>query len=468
MLLLLILFVVACGKKQVTTNDDFVTYNSVSFSPLIPSYSDVDCMNVDINEYRRLKLSFFVDLKNLFVFSDFSTLIDHKGRLQNPFSISETIFNYKETSYYQAYYNKQNEQWDIDKDSLYTIEGSHRAVKICSNKSYDSYSVENAALNSDFVIDRTFQQVIHSTIDLYLPRVSISITPLYAVRIEGNTPSGEVTSTQYQTDNAFYSSLENRITFLPQSKEGQEQNLFGGKALWDIPMVASHEYGHHIFHQLFPEASEGKTSLCFDNRVIKGKLIDKRENYFVREVGPQAVFGAINEGFADLIAYYALGDELFSLQGITCMEDNREVDKSYFSDGSKKDLSYKNVNNFFSRYRMNSAQTCFVPNYQDIHIMGAAIASLIYRQLSSLSIHGQQGLNIILRWIQNVRSDYLSDRTREPEEVFSRSIVLFTQTLFSIVGEDKKVMICDLLNTTYPESKYGVSSTVNPCGPRWW
>lgn len=469
LLMIALFFLVSCGKTKVEEKQEFVTYNSISYSPIsLTSSQQVGCSVTVPLETPYVLISFYIDLTYQNLYTPLNTLLEGENYLRNSSSIAHTYYGYQEVSRYKAYYNEYYNDWSIDDSSLVQQIREGRELQFCSFKnSYESNSVEGAALNANYVISRAYNKLQQVAPELLPKPISIQIAPLYATEIHATSESGDMHATQYLTDNAFYSPANATITFLPQSQEGLDADVFAGKPLWDIPMVGAHEYGHHIFHHLFPEADNSEHSLCFDNRVHKGPRLREKDSSSFREVNTQTVFGALNEAFADLDAYYSLGDRLVSLKGITCMDKNRDVDIQYFSDGSEKRLSNKNVSTFFSFDRYNSAQTCFVPDFQDIHIMGAAIASLVYRQMKYLNMSDSEALTVLLQWIQSIRDDYLKDKTRSPRSVFSRSVMLFTQTLLRIEGEQNKRGICKIVNDLYPSSLYGLTQEVNPCRYSW-
>jgi hypothetical protein len=136
----------------------------------------------------------------------------------------------------------------------------------------------------------------------------------------------------------------------------------------------------------------------------------------------ESVENALNEGFADLIAYYSLRPDEYSLNGINHLAYNREVGFSYFIIYGKKEFSDSILNSFFSAGRRSDDYTNF---FQDGHILGAIFAHRADQFMNSLGLSRDARLETILRWAQDYANARASMRSLTPRGYLDRMLQLF-------------------------------------------
>jgi hypothetical protein len=140
-------------------------------------------------------------------------------------------------------------------------------------------------------------------------------------------------------DNAFWTITEDKqpmIAFLPHQTPNSLSASQFPTALWELPFVARHEYGHHIF------ATHMQRIMNLDSLAYYQNL---RQNPFLHSThriqqplthplqeaaqgSPQVdnlfVIAALNEGFADLFAYYSSNETMPGLNQAPCFIETRD------------------------------------------------------------------------------------------------------------------------------------------------
>ena len=252
-------------------------------------------------------------------------------------------------------------------------------------------------------------------------------------------------------------------------------NVFGSKSLWNVPMVGSHEYGHHLFAMIYPEAvskdqhSVHKKGLCFDNRIHKvSKFSSKTISNLVRSADQQEVLAALNEGFADLVAYYSLGDQERSLDGITCLETNRDVGSKYFANlTTEKKFSNEVLESFFSLLTNTQHTSCLsTPDFQDIHTIGAIFASSTDRLLNIVTQDKKRKLKVTVQWLYNLRDFLTQNIIRSPRKVLRVSFLLLVKTIIQEFSLEHNIHsyheVCETAKNLYPKLSQK-SNLINIC-----
>jgi hypothetical protein len=285
---------------------------------------------------------------------------------------------------------------------------SGKRLFVCPSGTPPAESVEGAGLNISHIISKTYNAVRSADPTINLAPIKVHVAPAHKqlYRFTG----GDRNLQQfyfYQTDNAYYDPRAKAISFLPQSEEYQK--LSGTTPFWEIPMVAAHEYGHHIFASLISDKisiahvfSQG----CFKND-ITSREVNKAAEGSGRDNKVDFALGAMNEGFADLISYYSLGNEERKLTGVDCFEQMREVGDINFGTNHNKIFTEDAVNTMNSTEVVEKASySCSTPDYQEIHDVGALFAYGVNQLLSMTTNSKEIKLKVLLKWAKTLKNKH--------------------------------------------------------------
>jgi hypothetical protein len=305
-----------------------------------------------------------------------------------------------------------------------------KKLDVCpATNRYYAYSYEGSGLNISYSINRTYNAVKNALPSISLPSVSVEVAPIIRkdIKFRGG-PNNRKHIDGYETDNAYYNSKDKKITFLPQSKTSslKESNT----PYWQIPMVASHEYGHHIFQTLILDntSSEIKHSgACFQNHTTMKNSIYKVQGG-LRDNTSSFAMGSINEGFADLIAFYALGKIERKLTAVGCFTQNREVDSPVFGSDQSKAFNNKALRLINTQKTHEADRDCDTPNYQEIHDVGALFAYGANYLISKSTDDKSKKLTIILKWAKKLATEYSELENLEAGEFLFASLELVLKT----------------------------------------
>lgn len=289
-----------------------------------------------------------------------------------------------------------------------------KVMRICPGvKKYERYTYENASLSATYSIGKAAAKLKEIGYEAR-EKVDVYVSPKLVERyiFEG---SDEVRTEDYiATDNAFYFPHIRSVVFLPQSEESREGAGFGNIPLWEVPMVGAHEYAHHVFHDIMSSAQGSLNAFnhsCFSAMTPEEALIKKDG---LRDVGTSDVLNSLNEGFADLIAFYSLDKEERGLENVICMEASREVGSSRFANGDMKEFDRKFMRTFLSRERIETVG-CYSPDFQAIHHVGAVFANVSDRLMNRMGLSKSEKLAAIIGWLKEMNRNYstLSNYTAE-------------------------------------------------------
>ncbi len=353
-------------------------------------------------------------------------------RRQNPNVISAVLYG-EETEYLFG---------DNGVKSISVSKSSE--IELCADtKEWPRYSVEGAALNVSYFINKAHDTYTNAT-GVALSPVTLKIGP----RIKQTVSRGGQNEIGFLTDNAFYQPESKTITFLPHSLEFRLM----GKAhnYWEIPIVSAHEYGHHIFNSIIGGvASSGMQKTCFDSSLhyspqIQGAIA-------IRAVKINDVLQSFNEGFADLIAFYTLSASERSLLNIKCMEKSRDVSSKVFMNGTPKTFTQNLLGPFFSPIKDQSFKNCDDVDPQAIHTIGAIFAHNADRFLTSLSATNEQRLVIIHEWANKLKLEHARLSTLPPQRYFEEIFKLFLRLSLQRFDRTFDRSSCDLVQEFYPD-----------------
>ena len=311
------------------------------------------------------------------------------------------------------------------------------ASKDFSNSICDEYSeigtYDHAATSILSALVNT--QNLLSQTQLRPSKVKLRVAPLIAMETQTRSRTTVYTKETYMVNNAFYNPYAKEITFLPQGRDLRGVIPFSSVPLWNIPFVASHEYGHHIFNEILGNSVNLTGHTCFDqpqDNVAASSAVATNEK----------LISAINEAFADLIGKMS-SDKDFSFKGVDCFEHTRDVDNNAFYDGTTKSLTSYFWSEFVSPTPMR-IYTCNQTNYSEIHHFGAVIAHGLY---STMKIHGGYNISVVIDWLKNYKEVYsISNGLKENLRL---SLVSFDKALKSNIAANN-LNTCDTLSSKFP------------------
>lgn len=331
-------------------------------------------------------------------------------------------------------------------------------VTVCPDVTkYERGSAESVALNATYFISKTNRKISELLPGTVIPPISVEVAPMIKKKLQVIV-KGEVVweYEAYETDNAYYMPGANSITFLPHSEEFKKAGY--NMNFWEVPMVASHEYGHHIFQTLHPSSSEeAGMRNCFGHFGLQTEGEEEEK----REVSNEDVLGAFNEGFADLVSFYSLDNNERGLKGVPCLAISRDVGSKVFANGAPKVFTQAALDEFFSVKASEGPATCDVPNFQDIHIIGAIFATGVDRLLSVSTETKDQRLSIVLKWLKEMEAKAPVMKALSPQEFLKESLKLMVETTVASTDGVLNQPECDVLMEVYP----GIDATITACLP---
>ena len=314
-------------------------------------------------------------------------------------------------------------------------------INFCSSEtSYDEDSVENAALSTSFFIRKTYDKVTEVLPELNISPIRLNISPSIILSVVN---SGTKES-RYWADNALYLPSIKTIVFLPSSKDSYMKTDF-----WQIPMVASHEYGHHIFNNIYPVLEDSSAHHnCFGQHSQA-----KSEWSNDRKITRQTVLSSLNEGFADLISYYTLDSSELGIKGVTCLDTSRDVSSSKLIDGRAKKFHQQAVSMFFDS-SFSYIGTCEYPSFQEIHIFGATFAYTADAFMNSLGATKEQKLEAIVEWLQFVNKNKQRYTSLSPKSYFNVLYSQFITITLNKFNSDFNTVTCAKIKELAPAIEF--------------
>jgi hypothetical protein len=279
-----------------------------------------------------------------------------------------------------------------------------RPVMLCRDAStIPVNTVEGAAISMKADVDQAYAlyQSVKSSASIALPTlqaVYLSAAHLQK-QIERHVDKDEDATevTEYMTDNAVFMGGESpTLISFPQSEVARKLKLLGGVPLWNVKGVFQHEFGHFVFASVMNEGGSSFTSYQ-DYAAANPELhlFHTPASHFARIAESPALkagftkflrtqdffIGSLNEGFADLWAYYTLKQPT-DMFNISCFAKNRNVADASFYNGVSKSWDEALWNKTFNgevetdsnAYSNDAVEACSQPIFSDIHIIGAAMA----------------------------------------------------------------------------------------------
>jgi hypothetical protein len=289
------------------------------------------------------------------------------------------------------------------------LENPGQDIYLCRGEGeYPVDSLENIALSAAVSINAVNQLLLANNYRL-LPKVTIYLHP----QLDGSMNENE------RFDNAFY--LNNSIFILPHTKRALERD-YKGVPLWGQLAVISHEYGHMVLDTI--------TKRAYNREILQGK-----------ETLP------LEEGFADLVAYYSHGGATSTLGQLRFGDvvHNRNVATCSCDDGTFKVLSRRFLDRYFGGLGLLGPS----PDPTDAHALGAIIAYGFEQLLQNArpSAGGKEGMAVLLSWGKKLSA--LQRSSLQGERLLERAIFRGIESLRERYGSLGPAN-CDVLSTTFP------------------
>lgn len=294
-------------------------------------------------------------------------------------------------------------------------------LKICNpNADYDRNSFEGVALTALSAIEKA--QAYYNSFpghDPKLPRSQLIVLPVIEQRVKFQDGSGqEQTKSIYMTDNmAFMPDLVGKPAFVvfPKGPYLKELGIWQGVNLWESDWVIAHEYGHHVFmHHTDAQKASLQTINVHNIPTHAPFRSVKKQNTSLNLAGKNPPFGAVNEAFADLFAYFSIQQDSAQIEGLDCFRKSRDVSSVQFESGALKKMDNE-VLQIFGGLK-NPIQSdnlgCGAPDYSELHSVGAIIAHALYSVIKISPVYknlpaydGKFG-ELLLNWPNKLGSLY--------------------------------------------------------------
>jgi hypothetical protein len=294
-----------------------------------------------------------------------------------------------------------------------TVQRLPRSLRICgAGAGYARTSVEGIALASLASL---------STADAFYRRIperneSLKPASLLVLPIVERTYT-DGSRRQVTTDNLAYApSFAGQPTFVvfPKGRRAESLGLWKGVNLWEVPWGLAHEYGHHVFRSHTAVSRIANATGAADEGdgmtltpIIADLPAPDEEDGVERDaagfalaertVSSEDVWSSVNEGFADLFAFFALGGDADVTKGVDCFDVNRDVMARAFASGEPKSLSAEVLAQFYAPDTARPT-SCKVPNFQDVHAIGAIIAHGASRLVRDVATSPTQAAGLLLGW----------------------------------------------------------------------
>ncbi|MEN9836174.1 MAG: hypothetical protein RL011_2367 [Pseudomonadota bacterium] len=288
------------------------------------------------------------------------------------------------------------------------VVNSPENLRICpASKSFPRNSVEGvgrAALANVGTASRFYESI--PSAKSTLPNSSLLVLP----RIE--TTYKDTNKVSVTVDNLAYApNFRGMPTFViyPKGSKSVREGRWVNVNFWEVPWAIAHEYGHHVFHN--HSGVSGSTQGIIKDLPLYGStlgIVAGEE----RQITNDDLLVAVNEGFADIFAYYTLGGDPGVTSALDCFQNSRDTGSATFGDGTEKILSADVLSAFTASRTLSSPTTCQSPSFQEVHTIGAIIAYGV-NQVFQAALPTTQSLNserekgrMLLMWAQKIGRVY--------------------------------------------------------------
>lgn len=342
------------------------------------------------------------------------------------------------------FHGEKSELIEHDGRFMFVTRKKPLPVDICSREPRRE-TVESAALTVSWYIHKSFTKFHEIAPEVKVSPIILNISPsIQKTIIERNSSGRLVRKLTFMTDNAFYMPFTKSITFLPHSNHlklsGFDVNF------WEVPTVASHEYGHHLFQTLF-ESGISAFEGCF-GPAHKSRKENKQRGF---SVSVSNVNSAFNEGFADLLAWYTLPHHERNLEGVRCLEKSRDIGSSVFYDGKPKIFSEEALRIFFTGYDETLTRSCEDLSYSDTHTFGAIFAHNVDSFLNELTVSDDEKLAVVIEWVKFLKTQKSKYRLSSGESYFRATFAGFIRLSVKKFGTEFNEKICRKIESIFPD-----------------
>lgn len=432
-----ILLLNSCGKTTSTIKvEEKVFPTTYSNEPILLQKQSLNCRdNGPLTGNNDFRLHLFMEGRWTTDTRDFSPLLQGIF-LKNNQVISKSVYGEKVEVIFSS------------EGARYTTRVEAKNILICPEESYRRETVESAALNTSYFINKTHLRFSSLFPDLNITPITLNISPeILRSTLIKNYVGDIIKTTSYMTDNAFYMPATSNVTFLPHSRERKAEGL--ELNYWEVPMVASHEYGHHLFQMIYKSEALRSPHMhnCFGT--LRKSLSEK--NRFGRKVTIDDVINSYNEGFADLVSWYTLDPVERKVNGVKCLETSRDIGSAKFYNGKSKVLSQEVLRSFFSPYPLSTNGTCEDSSYQETHVLGAVFAYTADRFLSKLNYSDDEKLQILVEWVKYLKNERKKYLLASPEDYLKSTISGFIKISLDKHGKNFDRKICSQIRMLYPD-----------------
>lgn len=370
----------------------------------------------------------------------------------NKAPIKNTFYNKKTNQVYQYSYDPYKEDYIFEGYKNEKILEKSIDLQVCAQKSnvYERDTYEGIALSVSDSVNQTYNAIkeIAPSVDfeISIPAIDVMIAPLK--RIQKRFLGGNLNTQQYyvyETDNATYNPLNYSLTILPQSKASRAAEA---TPFWEVPLVGSHEYGHHIFHILFNKyrmheilggeeqeiQQEQHKHSCFMNKA-QYSYTQKLDGTDKHDNSSAFAIRSINEGFADLMAYYTLIDEKLSLKKLECFEKTRSVKSFVTASDEEKVFSASGLEDMNKeKIEVSLESTCDSVDFQRIHSLGSVMAHQFDKILTIGMYDKKSKLKLSLEWLNALKENH----NKLKEFLAADYMYHAFELLFKVIQKDKE------------------------------
>lgn len=430
-----------------------ILYQSISKRPVFLPKQSKSCLSHELTETdKNIELFLFLNAQMTGRQQNIVPLTS-EGLVQSPTGevILDSLYGKDREDLYRLGLSPTGETIVIGKQRFEHQQG--QKVFICPDTKYTERSIERAALNAAHFIQKTHDKIKDLFPEVSIAPIELIVDPHLRQTFEMERGDHIERIEMYLTDNAFYHPADKTISFLPMGQEAIDAGT--SIAFWEIPMVPSHEYGHHIFQTFFQRSYHTAAfKPCFDNRH------PLRASHGMagadRKVTSEIVLDSYNEGFADLVARYTLSEEESAITGVRCLQVNRDSRSDHFFDGTPKAFTPDALDSFFST-TTHPSKSCEEADFQDSHALGAVFAHSADVLLSQFTTSKETKLMIVIDWVKQLNLLYPQLGTLTPKDLHKFMYKLFVDVTRKNFNRDADTVVCPLVQRFYPDLSHEIA-----------
>ena len=263
-------------------------------------------------------------------------------------------------------------------------------LRICRDgTTYGRLTYEGIALTSAYFVQQAHDKYVSLAVTggAKTPdRIHLSVIPYFIDYDDNYMVNGAPKRlAKFVTHNLAYFPGEEMIAVFPERADLQasEAGYF-----WESQFILGHEYGHHID---FMRHGRLLNSIGLRWDPVAHDYVDDAALAQGEDAASDRahVAGALAEGFADMMGYYADGGSNRSITGVPGMGDDRDVGSDHFRGGTAKVLTEEHLATLLGRGATTRQDGD--PDYTDIHIVGAIIAHACDKAFTDLTAAGPTG-----------------------------------------------------------------------------